>query len=107
MKFKVGKRISEANIQAEIYHRLKQEKIYSYLEYKYENCRFDIVVPDLKKEKVLVIIEVKSKIRTSPTRRKTKQQLKYERFGVPVLYCNSMEDVASVIDKVKSLIGKE
>ena len=44
MEFKLPKRISEANIQAEFYKQCKENNINVYLEYKHEKCRFDAVI---------------------------------------------------------------
>ena len=56
--FKPAK-LSEANIQAEIYHQLKLLEIPCILEYVINNSRFDIIVLDNKKENILLIIECK------------------------------------------------
>ena len=105
MKFNLtSKRISEANIQAEVYHRLRLAGITCYLEYKYQNCRFDMVI--VKGDEIILIVEFKSRIKQiGKINTKGKQYQKYTAFGVPVLYCthqSEIEDTMRVIRKYHS-----
>jgi hypothetical protein len=88
------RKLPEANIQAELYHRCKTAGISVLLEYSVKRqdgkkCRFDAVL--LKGTEIVGIIEVKSY--KNPARQpnaNTKQMAKYREFGVPVYLVTHM-----------------
>lgn len=58
-------RLSEVNIQAECYHRLRLLNIPCVLEYKAtnsneRNCRLDMII--LKEDSIIAIVEFKNKV---------------------------------------------
>lgn len=65
-------------------------------------CRFDLVV--YKNKKAICIIEVKGGIVNHMTTiEETRQGIKYPTYGVPVLVCYGIEDIA----EVRSYVVKE
>lgn len=96
-------KISEATIQGELYHKLRKEGITCYLEYKYEDCRFDCVI--IVGSKVYMIIECKSYKRDSKKPiTNTKQYKKYSKYGIPVLYCVRWTDISKTVLSVKTYL---
>ena len=97
-------RISEANIQAEIYHRLKVCGIPCYLEYKVDKCRFDIVILKEHEEvtEIIAIVEVKSKLgdNINKINYNGRQFKKYSSYGLPLLYCTNMSCVYKTVGKI-------
>lgn len=95
-------RISEFEIQAMLYGRLKQEGFNVKGEVKAKKSRLDLVVYDVR-NKPVCIIETKSwKWKTKST--ETKQLTKYrELFDVPVLVCGRTFQVEKTVDKVINL----
>lgn len=108
MLFTPKSRIAEANIQAEVYHQLKLLNIPCYLEYKVDNCRFDIVLLSKDLKNIIAIIEIKShsekRVNSKKGILKTgKQYQKYNQYGLPLLYCTTMNTVPELIDSCKKL----
>jgi len=102
MEFRLKRyRISEANIQAECYHKLKLLGIRTYLEYGCENCRFDMVV--LNGSKIIAIVEFKNGRAGKPINQNTRQYKKYHSFGLPVIYCKSVTEIEETIKKIQAL----
>ena len=99
MLFKETK-ISEAQIQAECYRRLRNLGIEVYLEYKHRNCRFDLVV--VENGEIVVIVEIKNHQRHyDPARTfKTKQFKKYSSLGIPLVYCLSWDELEKTISQI-------
>ena len=99
MKFKLPKRISEANIQAEFYSQCKSNNINVYHEYKYEECRFDAVI--YEHDKIILIVEFKSYKRKRKPNYETKQIQKYKKYNIPILIVGRMEDVKRTVNYIK------
>ena len=103
MKFtRKRNRISEANIQAELYNRLRLLGIKCYLEYAHENFRFDMVI--LNKDDIIGIVEIKSRTRNiGIVNKNTRQYRKYHSYGLPVIYCTNMSEINKSIERIKAL----
>ena len=102
MNFTQPKYLAEANIQAEIYLECKSQNIECYLEYRHENCRFDLVI--VKNDSIIGIIEVK-KTHHATTKKKLKiQREKYKRFGIPVHFCFHRGDIPYTMKIIQSWI---
>ena len=101
-------RISEANIQAECYHRLRGIGIPCYLEYKVDNCRFDMVILNKSKDCIIGIVEFKSRksARSNEKIMKTKQYQKYAKYGLPLIYCCCWAEIGCTIDIIVELSTK-
>lgn len=110
MKFINSRRISEANIQAEIYHQCKLNSINCYLEYKVPGnkprSRLDIVILD-NDDNITLIIEVKSYIVDKLPNLNTRQIRKYLKYGIPIVVIGRMENIYNLIKGIKSQIYKE
>jgi dephospho-CoA kinase len=101
--FNIPNRITEANIQAEIYRRLYIENIPCYLEYKHEHSKFDIVILNQSKTTIIAIIEIKSKIKNINIISCKKQFDKYSRYGLPLIYCNNCSQINNTIESIKDI----
>jgi len=98
-------RVSEANIQAECYHQLKLRGIDSYLEFKHDHCIFDMIIYD-KKNDIIAIVEFKSRKEVNKDKvYMTKQIFRYSQYGVPVLFCNHLSQVADTVDTIQKLLN--
>ncbi len=94
--------LPEKNNQAEIYHQLRKLGIPCYLEVKYKNCRFDIVVA--RDDQPLCIIEVKRGKYERKLREKDKKQIdRYSKFGVPVFFVNASRKIPKIISDIYQL----
>lgn len=106
-------KLSEANVQAELYMALKCEGIQCELEYKIRRpnergARLDVII--IKDGKIPAIIEVKNHLVPEKTKAEwhTKSQYKrYSRYGVPVLICPAMEYIADVVAQVQAILNKD
>lgn len=96
------KRISEANIQAECYHRLRNLGINCYLEYKLQHCRLDMVIV-VNENTIACIVEFKSRTKDL-TLRKGKQYTKYKALGFPLLYCHHMDEIDATITLIQHIL---
>ena len=104
MKFIKPSRIAEANIQAEIYHRLKLAHIDCYLEYKVKKIgRLDIII--LLNDEIVCIIEVKSYKIQKDFNYDSKQIARYRQLNIPILGCGNLKDIDTLIVKIKKLIA--
>ena len=102
----VLKRLPEANIQAEFYHRCREEKINCILEYKVGNCKFDAVVYDDKRN-ALLIIEFKSYKTNKAPKTNTKQIEKYKKHGLSIMMVTRFDDVEWAISYIKDNFAKK
>ena len=102
MKLKPIYRIPEANIQAELYHKLKLEGIESILEYKSDGCKLDLIV--VKGRDIKCIIEVKSYTKNRLPNYHTKQIEKYKKFNLPIKICGSMSDIPNTLKFIKEYL---
>ena len=106
MQFIQPKRVAEANIQAELYRRLKELSITCYLEYKIKliNCttsrrkslRVDLLV--LKNNKIVCLIEIKSHRVKREFLSQTKQIQTYLSLGIPFILCDNFNFEESIIE---------
>ena len=104
-------RVSEANVQAELYRRLKMQNIECELEYKIRRpgergARLDCVI--IQGNMIPLIIEVKNHIDPEKTRREwhqKKQYTRYSRYGVPVLICAAMCHIDAIVDHVIKVLN--
>lgn len=105
IKFTQRGKITEANIQAECYSRLRNRGIKCYLDYYYEKCRFDMVVyiEGRLYSEIILIVEFKSKS-LGHVMKETKQYLKYAKFGIPVVYCSHWDEIGYTIKTIKSAV---
>ena len=108
MRYNNNIRKSEANIQAEIYHRLKLLNIESCLEYQFKlvynnkeiSVYADIVV--IKNNNIICICEVKNYNKDIPNTN-GRQYKKYEMLNIPFVYCMNethIDNVISIISKI-------
>lgn len=104
MKFIRPKRLPEANIQAEFYHRCRLLGLRLCLEYKYEHCRFDAVMLD-NKDNIYAIIEFKSRIKPIIGDYNTKQIKKYQQYGIPIIVCLDYFSIDKAIGKCIELLN--
>ena len=102
-----------ANIQAELYHQLKINKIRCCLEYRTKYGVFDLIV--IYKHQIIAIVEIKnytSKKRYKNTKfsnlyeewNNSEQKKRYKKFGVPVFLCYRKHYIDNIILKIKILI---
>lgn len=95
------RKLPEANIQAELYCRLKQENIDCFLEYKVNRCRVDCAI--FKDYELFMVVEVKSYKELQLPNLDTKQLEKYRNnLGVPVIVFGRMEHLEHVINIIKN-----
>lgn len=100
--FKIPYRIPEANIQAEFYHQCRLRQIKVFLQFPYEDCKFDCIVLDKSKKKILCVVEIKYR-KTTKKNYNTKQMKKYRNFDVPVFLVTSKEDIVKTIIEIESI----
>jgi hypothetical protein len=88
-------RINSANVQAELYRRLRARDINCRLEYTYQNCRFDLVV--IVDGYIVALTECKNtKTKLFPNKN-GRQYKKYSLFGLPLLYCLNMDEIDDTV----------
>lgn len=101
MKLEIyNKRVSEATIQAEFYHRCRESKIRCYLEYKYERSRFDAVLYDENKN-IYAIVEFKSRTKECGINKDGRQYKKYSQYKIPIIYVMNIKAVELAIIYIK------
>jgi hypothetical protein len=100
--FQATKGISEANIQAELYHQCKLRGIKIYLEYRHEGCVFDAVI--VRDFEIVAIVECKSYNSSDVPNLTTKQYARYSSFGVPLFYIVNFKQVVPTLDQIQSSI---
>ena len=111
MIFKTNGRISEATIQAEIYHQLKTIGIECYLEQNFDiiykgrphKVRADIII--VKNYNIVCICEVKNGLDERPNKN-TRQYHKYQILGIPFFYCMNVSQINNVISDITNLYIK-
>ena len=112
MKFIKPKRMPEANIQAELYRRLRSYNIPCCLEYRIKlpngtgYCRADIVVID-GDSNIACIIEVKSRIKKKKPYEAGRQYQNYESLGIPFMYCMGWWEIEQTMKSVLQLSALE
>ena len=90
---------NEVTYQDDLYQAVKMylsewKGYQTQLEYRHDNCIFDIVVA--KKGKVVLIIETKKLKNGSFPDYNTPQIKKYSRFGIPVVVCGHNKKITKV-----------
>jgi hypothetical protein len=94
------KRIHSINVQCELYRKAVMRGLKPVAEYKYENCRFDIVMTAFNV--VFAIVEVKNYRRAAYgdyKPRETKQMNKYKATGLPVFLCRTFTDIDNIVEE--------
>lgn len=101
--FKLPALPPEANIQAELYARLRAEGIFCLLEYRLQSGeRMDCVVTNRAQDRVVCFLEVKRALKLDAPGRK--QIERYRKHGIPVIPVCSLGSVEDAIEKVKALL---
>lgn len=107
------KRITEATIQAELYHQFRKLGIRCILEYPIklkngEKCRVDIIVLD-NEGNILYNIECKSRYKPCQVNKKTRQYSKYlqieQDHGIPFTHCTHKKDIIPTVKKIYNFIN--
>ena len=105
MQFIPPKRLREANLQAELYCRLKELNIPCYLEYSFhligssKRPRADAAI--YKNGKVVCLVEVKSRMNPFRTNWQSKQLQKYRATGLYTIVCDNFnfeESIAKITE---------
>ncbi len=89
------RRIHSMNVQCELYRKAVMCGLKPIVEYKYENCRFDVVM--VYNDQIFAIIEVKNYVRPYFVPPVTKQMDKYSQLGLPLFLCRSFQDVDYIV----------
>lgn len=91
------------NIWIEVRWEFTDYSIWERFNYKkwFQTCRFDILI--FKDWISCAIIEVKRPWRK--VKEYWRQYIKYKSYGMPLIYCNSFEDIEPTIDKIKNIIS--
>jgi hypothetical protein len=96
-------RLPENNLTIKLAIELDKLGINFLADYKYERCRFDLVV--YQGDTLLVIIEVKSKtFRNINKIKQGKQYYKYIQYGIPVIYCCHPTQIPTAVSEIKQVI---
>jgi hypothetical protein len=96
MKLIIKNKVSESNIQAEFFCKCREVGLNCYLEYTYENCRFDAVLYDDEKN-IYCIVEFKSYKTDKAEKLNTKQLCRYKKYNLPIIVCTRLDDVKGAI----------
>ena len=110
MKFIRPKKIPEANIQAEIYKRLRDRDVQCCLEYKHrisESSFIRVDVAVIYKDELLLFIECKSRKEGSKPYREGRQYINYLSSGVEFIYCMGWWDIAKTLDIAFEMLHKK
>lgn len=94
--------VSEFEIQAAIYRRLRQADIDVRGEVYAKGVRFDLVVFCSDKQ-ASIIIEVKRRDAAISVR----QQASYMKFGLPVIFCIGTEGIEPTINKIIEMMNNK
>jgi len=110
--FKSGKRrVSEANIQAELYLLCRNNGISILLEVTFESCRFDALI--FHENKAVAIVEIKSygraRMKKDPINGgffhgNKRQKVKYLKHGLPLFVIPSKERIFPVFEEIVNFI---
>lgn len=103
MTFVVPRYPSATTVQCEVYRQLSNLGIQVEAEYKFNGCRFDLIV--VKAGKIVAIIETKKTYVKPGPPREGRQFKKYASFGIPLIYTIGLEQVANTIEEVKKLLN--
>ena len=107
MKFTKPKKLPEANIQAELYHYLRNEGIRCCLEYHMHcestgnNLRADIVT--VIDDEIGCIVECKSRTFNFGIETTGKQYQQYKSFDIPLFYCMKFTHVKKTLESIIKL----
>lgn len=92
---------NEVYLQIEFYNECLRAGLESYLEYKYEDCRFDCIV--VRNGQIIVVIEIKTKGQFRNKENEERQIQKYSQFNVPLFIIDKKTDILTVIKKIIEL----
>jgi hypothetical protein len=96
-------RLSEFEVQSDIYQGLKKKGFNVRGEVKAKKSRLDIVVFD-DNNTARCIIEVKSRKRERKLTRKYKRVIKYEElFNLPVIVCTNSSQIEQTLKRVEDI----
>jgi len=108
-------RPTEFEIQAEIYHLLREAKIEVRGEVtakhlwngKIRRCKFDLIV--FHNKKPVIVIEVKQWGHSTANKgilidHNSRQAEKYRTFGLPVIHCGHIENAPIVVSEVMKIL---
>ena len=110
MRFIKPRRLPEANIQAELYHYLRLEKIRCCLEYRMycketeTHVRADLIT--VIGSEIACIVEFKSRQGNFQVNTNGMQYKKYKTFNVPLFYCMNFKHVGKTVELIKELHEK-
>lgn len=111
MKFFEPKRLKEANLQAELYHRLKEIDIPCYLEYPFidftNNRRRRADAAIYKNGKIVCLVEMKSRRTPRAPNWKGKQLQAYRTTGVYVISCDNFnfeESLQKIVELYENFV---
>lgn len=106
MQFIRPKRLPEANLQAELYKRLKDIGIGSCLEYHFKDFRLraDLIV--IKQNEIICACEVKSYRTDREPHLDTKQYQKYLKLNIPIFYLVNLKNLDTIIYKITNLYNR-
>ena len=104
MKLKYSS-VSEACVQGEFYHQCRVRNIPCYLEYTYEDCRFDAVIYNKETKEIFSIVEFKSYYhKYTPARTDTRQVDKYLKFNLPIMYVVRLSEIEWALNYIEEKI---
>jgi hypothetical protein len=113
MRYKERLKVSEVTIQAEFYSKCKEKGYKCILDYTHEDYCFDAIV--VVNKDIVAIIEmsglqdiecIEEQIFRTKKINASDQLRKYTVFGVPVLLCLSVREVARTLYKVGRLVDE-
>lgn len=91
----------------EIYYRFKNRFLnfqFSLVaEYRFENCRFDLLLYDIKTGEAECIIEVRRISSKKPANMFSKKHLKYSKHCNLVLYISKYSEIDDLLDNIENL----
>lgn len=93
--------VSEFDLQAELYRKLKRSGFHVRGEVRFASCRLDLVVFKRKKGEALAIIEVKRERDGEGKSLDNEQGFKYRRFGVPVIQFYALSEYDGLVAFLK------
>ena len=95
------RRIHSMNVQCELYRKAVMRGLKPVVEYKYENCRFDVVMT--ANDVIFAIVEIKNYSRANYVPKLTKQMDKYTKIGLPVFLCRNFRDIDYIVTECAKL----
>jgi len=115
MQFVSPRNLPSAEVQAEVYRRLRALGIECHLEHRipgaagyrktWRTCVFDLVV--VFDWKIVAIVECKRRLvddADRDSRQRTKQAAAYRQFGIPLFWCFGWEEIQKTVEEVRNLL---